>query len=198
MFWYNVVKDGDTDLSSIYWKDVEKWKVIPESVLISCNEDDPDDKEAKLAELARWNQYNVYKEVDNVGQNYVTSQWVMSQKYVNGVRQIKARLVARGFQESDDQRKDSPTATVESIRLMLVLASSNGWKLNSLDIKSAFLQGDELKRDVYLRPPKEAQTNSLWTHSDDAPWLVAYICWRGHLSRRQRIRRAMSLRRQRR
>ena len=41
MFWYNVVRDGECDVTSIYWKDVYRWKVIPEDVLISMSVDDP-------------------------------------------------------------------------------------------------------------------------------------------------------------
>ena len=32
------------------------------------------------------------------------------------------------------------------------------WPVKTTDIKSAFLQGKRLKRDVYLTPPKEADT----------------------------------------
>ena len=34
--------------------------------------------------------------------------------------------------------------------------------VNSLDIKSAFLQGGRLRRNVYLKPPQEANSNKLW------------------------------------
>ena len=33
---------------------------------------------------------------------------------------------------------------------------------NTIDIKTAFLQGEELDREVYLCPPKEANTNRIW------------------------------------
>ena len=31
-----------------------------------------------------------------------------------------------------------------------------------LDVKSAFLQGNQIDRIIFLKPPKEAQTKSLW------------------------------------
>ena len=37
-----------------------------------------------------------------------------------------------------------------------------GWKIQSIDIKSAFLQGMPLTRNVYLKPPKEAETDLIW------------------------------------
>ena len=72
--------------------------------------------------------------------------------------------MARGFEEGEDSsiRRDSPTCMKESLRLTLVTAASKGWRIESLDIKSAFLQGQKIERDVYLKPPKEAGTNKLW------------------------------------
>ena len=40
--------------------------------------------------------------------------------------------------------------------------ASKSWTLNSLDIKSAFLQGEEIGRTVYIKPPPEAETDCLW------------------------------------
>ena len=75
----------------------------------------------------------------------------------------KARLVARGFEESSENlKKDSPTCSKESLRMLLAIISSNNWKLHSLDVKSAFLQGSLLERDVFIKPPKEANTSCLW------------------------------------
>ena len=45
---------------------------------------------------------------------------------------------------------------------MLSVLSSKSWKIHSLDIKSAFLQGKPLNRTVYLKPPKEANTSKAW------------------------------------
>ncbi|CAG2196695.1 unnamed protein product [Mytilus edulis] len=37
------------------------------------------------------------------------------------------------------------------------------WSINSIDIKTAFLQGEKMQRKVHLRPPKEANANGkLW------------------------------------
>ena len=36
------------------------------------------------------------------------------------------------------------------------------WECKVLDVKTAFLQGNELKRDIYLKPPKEAKTKGMW------------------------------------
>lgn len=40
-----------------------------------------------------------------------------------------------------------PVARVETIRLVITLAASNGWEIHHLDVKMAFLHG-ELKEEV--------------------------------------------------
>ena len=44
---------------------------------------------------------------------------------------------------------DSPTCGKEVLRV------SESWSLNSIEIKSAFLQRKEIIRQVYLKPPKD-------------------------------------------
>ena len=76
---------------------------------------------------------------------------------------VNARLVARGFgEDTSDFRKDSPACSKESIRLALALASAFKWECHSLDVKSTYLQGNYIKREVYLRPPPEYYSGQLW------------------------------------
>ena len=164
--WYNVY-DRDTDDTQIYslnWQSVDTWNVVPEEVLMSVKAfSDPDVLEAKMTEMESWKRFEVYDEIKNEGQRYITVQWVVTQKFNEKGRSVKARLVARGFQEPNEHiKKDSPTTTRESVRVLLCMAiSHHGWVIHSLDVKSAFLQGDLLKREVFLKPPKEANTNAL-------------------------------------
>ena len=89
-------------------------------------------------------------------QNTISSRWVITHKVKDGNRIVKARLVARGFEEDSSKlQKDSPTCCKESLHLLFAICSSFGWILNSLDISAAFLQGDSLERDVFLKPPKD-------------------------------------------
>ena len=46
--------------------------------------------------------------------------------------------------------------------MLLTILSAHEWQLKSIDIKSAFLQGSDIARDIYLKPPKEAKTDKLW------------------------------------
>lgn len=76
---------------------------------------------------------------------------------------LKARLCVRGYEEIQDFRTDSPACSRESIRISLAIVASKGWDINSIDIKRAFLQGKDIERTVFIRPPKEANTTaSVW------------------------------------
>ena len=48
--------------------------------------------------------------------------------------------------------------------MFFAVVASQKWEIRSTDIKSAFLQGKVLDRDVYLKPPKEAglSKGQLW------------------------------------
>ena len=45
---------------------------------------------------------------------------------------------------------------------MIAVIITDGWEINSPDIKSAFLQGKEISRDLFVKPLKEAKTDKLW------------------------------------
>ena len=52
---------------------------------------------------------------------------------------VKALLVAYGFQEILKPQSDSPTASKESFKLLMVVAANNNFKLASVDIRATFL-----------------------------------------------------------
>ena len=70
----------------------------------------------------------------------------------------KAWLVARGFKEDclTKFEKKSSTCSKESLRTLFVIYTQNDWKLHSIDIKTAFLQGNLLTCDIFINPPPEA------------------------------------------
>ena len=96
--------------------------------------------------------------MEDEGQHYVSCRWVLSSKVVNGKSVTKARLVARGFEDSgiSGRPTDSPTCSKESVRMMLSILASKRWKCRMLDVKTAFLQGNPLDRNIYIKPPREA------------------------------------------
>ena len=118
-------------------------------VLITCNNDNV--HRAKVKELVNWKENEVFDEVEDNDQKTISLRWVITEKIGdNNEPIIKARLVARGFEENmvDEHRRDSPTCTKDSLRLMFTVVASNSWKCNSIDIKAAFLQGNKIERYI--------------------------------------------------
>ena len=69
---------------------------------------------------------------------------------------MKARLVVRGFEEESEVQTDSPTTVKDTIRLFFALSSTLKWTVESMDVKPAFLQGNEISHEIFLYPPPEA------------------------------------------
>jgi transposase InsO family protein/G:T-mismatch repair DNA endonuclease (very short patch repair protein) len=186
--WINI-KEPDSmtivglDLSNVYdWKlasetpieieiskDIESEEVRSEEetalvVMVPRSEHDhPDVIKAKKKELSLWRDMGVYEEVDDCGQNRLSTNWVVSRKMVEGKMGCKARLVCRGYEEENTARVDSPTCARSTMRIFFTLAAALEQKIHAKDVKSAFLQGKGIERDVYIIPPvEEYQRNILW------------------------------------
>ena len=98
---------------------------------------------AKELEMLNWQENDVYEEVEDRGQEFLSVRWVITEKVKDGKPVVKACLVARGFEEDTSNfRKDSPACSKESVRLALAMASAFSWECHSLDVKSAYLQGN--------------------------------------------------------
>ncbi len=70
---------------------------------------------------------------------------------------MKSRLCIMGNLESAHKLQTySPTVSREMMLLTLHVIACNQWKVKTLDVKQAFLQSDELEREVYVMPPVEA------------------------------------------
>ena len=73
---------------------------------------------AKQLELQNWVKEDVYDEVIDQGQRHISVRWVVIPKLDNGIWKTKARLIARGFEETENNfRTDSPTCLKESLRV---------------------------------------------------------------------------------
>ena len=65
----------------------------------------------------------------------------------------KARLVAQGFCQKegiDYEETFAPVARLEAIRIFLVFATSKGFNVFQMDVKSAFLNGF-IEEEVYVK-----------------------------------------------
>ena len=134
---------------------VERLKIVPavEKILFIQEDEEiifltsrfPDEekvKKAKEVELQKFNEYNVFSEVKNIGQKTISCRWVVAEKG----ELVKARLVARGYEEFLQSRVDAPTVSTVSLRSLLTITASNKWKIQSFDVTSAFLQSEDLER----------------------------------------------------
>ena len=176
----NVINEKDEKMIGIHLDKVQ-YKIINEDEDNECQENTqnqnieeinvtyvplgehwrPEVIEAKEKELNNWKKFDVFNEIQDKGQTTISSRWVITQKEEDNEKFIKARLVVKGFQEQESIQSDSPTAAKSTLRLVIALAANENWKLQTIDIKAAFLQGKSLKREIYVIPPKEARKDGI-------------------------------------
>jgi hypothetical protein len=88
------------------------------------------------------------------GQKPIGVKWIYKlKKNAHGlIVKPKARLVAKGYVQKegiDFEEVFAPVTRLDSVRLLLALATQEGWKVHHMDVKSAFLNG-ELREEVYV------------------------------------------------
>lgn len=160
---YNVQDMQTGDRSWVNLRDYERIETIKDEEEVLLGFEDVRIIEAKEDELQSWRQNHVYEEVEDVGQKAISTRWVVTEKVKGGEKICKARLVARGFEEEmAEWEKDAPTCNAETLKFCLTVIKVKKWKSYSLDVKTAYLQGDEIQREVYIRPPNESDWRGLW------------------------------------
>ena len=66
---------------------------------------------------------------------------------------LKSRLVAKGFEKNchEEILKYSSIIDTSSLRALLSVIAQHNWSVNTIDIKTAFLQGEEFEQNFYIR-----------------------------------------------
>ncbi|KAE9618243.1 putative RNA-directed DNA polymerase [Lupinus albus] len=87
----------------------------------------------------------------------IAVKWVFKVKHNpdGSIAKHKARLVAKGFMQKkglDYSEVYAPVARIETVRVIIAIASLKRWKLWQLDVKSAFLNGP-LDESVFITQP---------------------------------------------
>ena len=129
--WLNIEIVGKEDLSSVNWDEVMWWREIEsEQILIlreikETSQNRQEVLEAMEREFNNLKENNVFDWVEDCGQESVSCKWVITEKQKeDGSKMLKARLVARGFEEKYmNQRTDSPTFSRQALRMVFVSAS---------------------------------------------------------------------------
>ncbi|KAK1686832.1 hypothetical protein QYE76_047680 [Lolium multiflorum] len=110
----------------------------------------------ELNNLKRNDVWTLMKRPDHC-RNVIGTKWVFKNKQDEHgiVIHNKARLVAQGYSQVegvDFGETFAPVARLESIRILLAFAAHHGFKLQQMDVKSAFLNGP-LHEEVYVKQP---------------------------------------------
>jgi hypothetical protein len=87
----------------------------------------------------------------------VTSKWIYKINHTTerSIEKQKASFVARGFSQVegiDYEETFSPNARYTFIRMIISLATSMGWKLHQMDMKTTFLNG-EIGEEICIEQP---------------------------------------------
>ena len=120
---------------------------IPKIVTEALNH--PGWKNAMLEEIRALEDNHTWKLVDlPQGKKVVGCKWVFTVKVnTNGsMARLKAKLVAKGYAQTygvDYSDTFSPIAKLNSVRLFISITTSQQWMIHQLDIKNAFLHGDQ-------------------------------------------------------
>lgn len=77
--------------------------------------------------------------------------WVFKVKRntYGSINKYKARLVVKGYIQRhgvDFEKVFSPVARIETVRVIIALASLNGWEIHHLDVLPAFLYGELIEK----------------------------------------------------
>ena len=89
------------------------------------------------------------------GKSVVASRWIykIKQTVDMSMERHKMRFVARGFSQVegiDYEETFAPVARYTSIRTIISLAASMGWRLHQMDVKTTFLNG-EIEEEIYIK-----------------------------------------------
>jgi hypothetical protein len=138
----------------------ERLLLTPHGEPTTAAEAEQDEKwhEAMSAELASIEENNTWSLTDlPVGKKPIGLKWVFKLKRITDGNMLKhkVRLVAKGYVQwpgIDFDEVFAPVARLDSVRLLLAVATQKKWEVHHMDVKTAFLNS-ELGEEVYVAQP---------------------------------------------
>jgi hypothetical protein len=88
-----------------------------------------------IEENKTWSLVHMPKGHHTIGPNWI---FKLKRDEHNNVVRHKGRLITKGY----IQKVFAPVARMESVRIVLAIATHCGWQVHHMDVKSAFLNGD--------------------------------------------------------
>ena len=120
--WTGLIEEEKDCIGARYLKVVNHMSFLDYAIFIVelpvSKHGTPKANQAKQTEVKNLMDYNVFEDVKDEGQETIGSRWVVTEKEKHDGQklQTKARLVARGFQETLKPQSDSPTVSKESFK----------------------------------------------------------------------------------
>ena len=132
--WFNINNVEDHILSTVNWDSVGTWEPFNlQESLVATVSDNTEFQKSMMEELTEWKDNNVYNVVDFQNQKLISLRWVHTSKTQKRIKKAKSQLLAKGFQEQNKIKSDSPTCDKESLRLILNIIPSVKWIVQSID-----------------------------------------------------------------
>ena len=104
------------DAVATYWMTAEQRENFENYAVYTVeipakDQNTPEIDEAKHKEIENLIKFDVFEEVDDCGQERISSRWVVTQKEkADGQKsKVKGRIVAKGYQKGKKPQSDSPT-----------------------------------------------------------------------------------------
>lgn len=94
-------------------------------------------------------------------QKLILLRWVHSYEIQNGPKELKTRLVAKGFQEENNAKSVSPTCSKQSLGLIFNVTSSVMWTVQSIDINRLISHSPFYKVDLQKKSLQNKLMNLL-------------------------------------
>lgn len=97
------------------------------------------------------------------GKKVVGCKWVYTAKYKadQSIERYKASLVAKGYTQTygiNIMETFAPVAKMNTVRIILSLATNYRWDLNQFNVKNIFLHGDS-EKEIHMTVPPGLETN---------------------------------------